>query len=171
VFHAVLSGRRPAERLLARSNPSMEQTFLMVKPDGVQRGLIGTVVARLEAKGLKLVAAKFEMLPEERVMTHYAEHVEKPFFPGLKAYITSGPCFLMVWEGNNVVDITRTMIGATNPAEAAAGTIRGDFALDIGRNVIHGSDAPATAEREIGIHFAAEELVGYTRVDEAQLYE
>jgi nucleoside-diphosphate kinase len=149
----------------------MDRTFLMVKPDGVQRGLIGEVIARFEKKGLKMVAGKFEKLPEERVLEHYAEHVEKPFFPGLKSYIMSGPCFLMVWEGRNVVAITRQMIGATNPAEAAPGTIRGDYALEIGMNVIHGSDSDETAAREIGIHFTAEEIAPYTRIDEAFLYE
>ncbi|MDD3977757.1 nucleoside-diphosphate kinase [Methanomicrobium antiquum] len=149
----------------------MDQTFLMIKPDGVQRGLVGEIVARFEKKGLKLVAAKFESLPEERVMEHYSEHKDKPFFPGLKSYIMSGPCFLMVWEGKNVVSITRQMIGATNPAEALPGTIRGDFALEIGMNVIHGSDSDETAKREIAIHFKKEEITSYERVDEKYLYE
>ncbi|MBO7388644.1 MAG: nucleoside-diphosphate kinase [Methanomicrobium sp.] len=149
----------------------MDRTFLMIKPDGVQRGLVGEIVARFEKKGLKLVAAKFERLPESRVMEHYAEHVSKPFFPGLKSYIMSGPCFLMVWEGKNVVSITRQMIGATNPAEALPGTIRGDFALEIGMNVIHGSDSNETAKREIAIHFKNEEITSYERIDEKVLYE
>lgn len=149
----------------------MDRTFLMIKPDGVQRGLVGEIVARFEKKGLKLVAAKFERIPESRVMEHYAEHVSKPFFPGLKSYIMSGPCFLMVWEGKNVVSITRQMIGATNPAEALPGTIRGDFALEIGMNVIHGSDSNETAKREIAIHFKNEEITSYERIDEKVLYE
>lgn len=149
----------------------MDRTFLMIKPDGVQRGLVGEIIARFEKKGLKMVAGKFETLPEDRVMEHYAEHTEKPFFPGLKAYITSGPCFLMVWEGKDIVSITRQQIGATNPAEAAPGTIRGDFAMEIGMNVIHGSDSDETAAREIAIHFAPEEISSYTRIDEAFLYE
>lgn len=149
----------------------MDRTFLMIKPDGVQRGLVGEIIARFENKGLKLVAAKFERLPESRVMEHYAEHVSKPFFPGLKSYIMSGPCFLMVWEGKNVVSITRQMIGATNPAEALPGTIRGDFALEIGMNVIHGSDSNETAKREIAIHFKNEEITSYERIDEKVLYE
>ena len=149
----------------------MDRTFLMIKPDGVQRGLVGEIVARFEKKGLKLVAAKFECLPESRVMEHYAEHVSKPFFPGLKSYIMSGPCFLMVWEGKNVVSITRQMIGATNPAEALPGTIRGDYALEIGMNVIHGSDSNETAKREIAIHFKKEEITSYERIDEKVLYE
>lgn len=149
----------------------MERTFLMVKPDGVQRGLIGEIISRFERRGFKLVASRFEILPDTRVMEHYAEHLQKSFFPGLKAYITSGPCFLMVWEGKDVVRISREMIGATNPAGAAPGTIRGDYALEIGMNVIHGSDSVATAEREIGIHFRPAELVSYSRIDERYLYE
>ncbi|HWQ66504.1 MAG TPA: nucleoside-diphosphate kinase [Methanospirillum sp.] len=149
----------------------MEQTFLMVKPDGVQRGLIGEIISRFERRGFKLVAARFEKLPDSRVMEHYAEHTSKPFFPGLKAYITSGPCFLMVFEGKNIVKISRDMIGATNPAGSASGTIRGDYALEIGMNVIHGSDSVETAQREISIHFKQEELSAYTRIDEQYLYE
>jgi nucleoside-diphosphate kinase len=149
----------------------MEQTFLMIKPDGVQRGLVGEIISRFERRGFKLVAAKFERLPDARVMEHYAEHVQKPFFPGLKAYITSGPCFLMVFAGKNIVKISRDMIGATNPAGAPPGTIRGDLALEIGMNVIHGSDSVETAAREIAIHFSSEELASYTRIDEQYLYE
>jgi nucleoside-diphosphate kinase len=149
----------------------VDRTFVMVKPDGVQRGLVGGIIARFEAKGLKLAGAKLELLPDGRVTEQYREHLDKPFFPGLKAYIMSGPCFLMVWEGNDVAGIARTLIGATNPAEAAPGTIRGDLALDIGRNVIHGSDSPASAKREIAIHFAPEELVDYKKTDESLLYE
>ncbi|PKL60882.1 MAG: nucleoside-diphosphate kinase [Methanomicrobiales archaeon HGW-Methanomicrobiales-4] len=149
----------------------MEQTFLMVKPDGVQRGLIGEIISRFERRGFKLLAARFECLSESRVMEHYAEHVQKPFFPGLKAYITSGPCFLMVFAGKDIVKISRDMIGSTNPAGAAPGTIRGDYALEIGMNVIHGSDSVETAAKEISIHFKPEELTSYTRIDERYLYE
>lgn len=149
----------------------MDQTFVMVKPDGVARGLIGDVVARLERKGLQLVAARLERLPEKRVMEQYREHLEKPFFPSLRHYITSGPCFLMVWEGRNVVPVVRTLVGATSPAEAAPGTIRGDLAMDIGRNVVHASDSPESARREIGIHFSPDELCSYKRADETFLYE
>jgi nucleoside-diphosphate kinase len=143
----------------------------MIKPDGVQRGLVGEIVSRFEEKGLKLVAARFEKLPEERVTEQYREHLAKPFFPSLKGYIMGGPCFLMVWEGRNVVTIARTLIGATNPQEAAPGTIRGDFGIDIGRNVIHGSDSPQSAAREIKIHFRQNEPVTYTRIDESIIYE
>lgn len=149
----------------------MDRTFVMVKPDGVRRGLIGNIVSRMEAKGLKLVGAKLEPLPEARVTEQYREHLEKPFFPGLKEYIMSGPCFLMVWEARDAAAIARKVIGATNPAEAEPGTIRGDLALDIGRNVVHGSDSPASAEREIAIHFTPGELTDYARADGTLLYE
>ncbi|MDP3397147.1 MAG: nucleoside-diphosphate kinase [Methanoregula sp.] len=149
----------------------MDRSFVMIKPDGVQRGLIGEIVSRLEEKGLKLVAARFEVLPEPRVTEQYKEHLSKPFFPSLKKYIMGGPCFLMVWEGRNVVSIVRKMIGATNPQEATPGTIRGDFGIDIGRNVIHASDAPESAVREIAIHFKPAELFTYTRIDESVIYE
>jgi nucleoside-diphosphate kinase len=149
----------------------MDRTFVMVKPDGVQRGLVGSVVSRLEAKGLKMVAARFERLTEKRVMEQYREHLGKPFFPSLRHYIMSGPCFLMVWEGKDAVPIVRLVVGATNPAEASPGTIRGDLAMDIGRNVVHASDSPESADREIGIHFSPGELISYKRVDEPVLYE
>jgi nucleoside-diphosphate kinase len=149
----------------------MDRSFVMIKPDGVQRGLVGTIVSRLEAKGLKLVAARFENLPETRVTDQYKEHLSKPFFPSLKKYIMGGPVFLMVWEGRNVVPIVRKVIGSTNPAEAAPGTIRGDFGIDIGRNVIHASDSPESAAVEIAIHFKNNEVVSYTRIDESVVYE
>jgi len=149
----------------------VDRTFVMIKPDGVQRGLVGEIVSRFEKKGLKLVAAQFENLPEGRVTEQYQEHLAKPFFPSLKKYIMSGPCFLMVWEGRNVVAIARTLIGATNPQEAAPGTIRGDFGIDIGRNVIHGSDSTQSAAREIGIHFRQDDIVTFTRIDESIIYE
>ena len=149
----------------------MDRTFVMIKPDGVQRGLVGEIVSRLEAKGLKLVAARFEVLPEPQVTEQYKEHLAKPFFPSLKNYIMGGPCFLMVWEGRNVVAIVRKLIGATNPQEALPGTVRGDFGIDIGRNVIHASDAPESAARETAIHFRPAELFTYARIDESVLYE
>jgi nucleoside-diphosphate kinase len=143
----------------------------MVKPDGVQRGLVGEIVARLEAKGLKLVAARLEVLPEKRVTEQYKEHLAKPFFPSLKKFIMGGPCFLMVWEGRDVVPIVRTLVGATNPQEAAPGTVRGDFGIDTGRNIIHASDSPESAAREIALHFRPAELFSYTRIDESVIYE
>ncbi|MCP1663085.1 MAG: nucleoside-diphosphate kinase [Methanocalculus sp. MSAO_Arc1] len=149
----------------------MDRTFVMVKPDGVQRGLIGEIIRRFEKKGLKLAAARFEQLTDARVQEQYREHLEKPFFPGLKAYITSGPVFLMVWKGKNVVPVVRLLVGATNPAEALPGTIRGDFALDIGRNVIHASDSNESADREIAIHFRSDDLVDYAGIAEEMIYE
>ena len=149
-----------------------ERTFVMVKPDGVQRGLIGEIVSRFEERGLKLVAGKFMRIDDDLAREHYAEHVEKPFFEDLSSFITSGPVFAMVWEGNNAIAQVRRMMGETDPAESAPGTIRGDFGLDLGRNVIHGSDTEAgSAEREIDLFFDAEELQEYDRIDETWLYE
>ncbi|MHB9286351.1 nucleoside-diphosphate kinase [Halobacteriales archaeon Cl-PHB] len=149
-----------------------EQTFVMVKPDGVQRGLIGDIVSRFEDRGLKLVAAKFTQLPRELAEDHYGEHEDKPFFDDLVDFITSGPVLAMVWEGQDAVQQVRNMMGETDPAESAPGTIRGDLGLDLGRNVIHGSDTePGSAEREIDLFFDDEELVDYERVDETWLYE
>ena len=149
-----------------------ERTFVMVKPDGVQRGIIGEIVSRFEDRGLKLVAGKFMRIDDELAREHYAEHVDKPFFDDLSAFITSGPVFAMVWEGQDAIAQVRTMMGETDPAESAPGTIRGDFGLDLGRNVIHGSDTEeGSAEREIGLFFDDEELVDYDRIDESWLYE
>lgn len=139
----------------------MERTFLMVKPDGVQRGLIGELVSRFEKKGLKLVAAKFMMITPELAQRHYGEHEGKPFYEPLVAFITSGPVFAMVWEGDNVIALTRAMIGKTNALEAAPGTIRSDYAVHTNFNLIHGSDSPENAEREISIFFGENELVQY----------
>lgn len=143
----------------------------MIKPDGVQRGLVGEILARFEKKGYKIVAAKFGVLDNAIVDKHYEEHLAKPFYPSMKAYITSGPVFRFVLEGDNVIATVRKMNGATNPAEANPGTVRGDYALSIGKNVIHASDAPESAAREIAIHFADSELVSYTKIDECQIYE
>jgi nucleoside-diphosphate kinase len=149
-----------------------ERTFVMVKPDGVQRGLIGEIVSRFEDRGLKLVAGKFMRIDDELAREHYAEHVDKPFFDDLSSFITSGPVFAMVWEGQNAIAQVRTMMGETDPAESAPGTVRGDFGLDLGRNVIHGSDTEeGSAEREIGLFFDEAELHDYERIDETWLYE
>ncbi|AZN40721.1 nucleoside-diphosphate kinase [Paenibacillus albus] len=141
----------------------MERTFLMVKPDGVQRGLIGEIVSRFERKGLKLVAAKFMMITPELAERHYAEHIGKPFYPPLVAFVTSGPVFAMVWQGDNVIGLTRALIGKTDALEAAPGTIRSDFAVHTNFNLIHGSDSPQSAAREIGIFFAPHELIDYNQ--------
>ena len=149
-----------------------ERTFVMVKPDCVQRGLIGEIVSRFEDRGLKLVAGKFMQIDDELAREHYAEHVDKPFFDDLSSFITSGPVFAMVWEGQDAIAQVRTMMGETDPAESAPGTIRGDFGLDLGRNVIHGSDTEeGSAKREIGLFFDDEELHSYDRIDETWLYE
>ncbi|MGM0372396.1 MAG: nucleoside-diphosphate kinase [Halobacteriota archaeon] len=149
-----------------------ERTFVMVKPDGVQRGLIGEIIARFEDRGLKLVGAKLMRIDQALAEEHYAEHTDKPFFEDLTDFITSGPVLAMVWEGQDAIAQVRTMMGATDPAESAPGTIRGDFGLDMGRNVIHGSDTePGSAEREIELFFDDEELEDYERIDEAWLYE
>lgn len=136
----------------------MDKTFLMVKPDGVERQLIGEIVSRFEKKGLQLVGAKLMSIPKEVAETHYGEHKEKPFFGELVDFITSGPVFAMVWQGEQVVDVTRQIIGKTNPKEALPGTIRGDYGLTVGKNIIHGSDSPESAEREINLFFKQEEL-------------
>jgi nucleoside-diphosphate kinase len=137
----------------------MERTFLALKPDAVQRQLTGPVLTRLESKGYKLIGLKLMQVTREQAETHYAEHKDKPFFNGLVAFMTSGPIVAMAWSGTNVVAAMRQLMGATNPQAAAPGTIRGDFAVDLGRNVIHGSDSPASGERELAIFFKPEELL------------
>jgi nucleoside-diphosphate kinase len=141
----------------------MERTYLMVKPDGVQRGLIGEIVSRLERKGLTLIAAKLMLVTREQAERHYAEHRGKDFYEKLLGFITSGPVFAMVWEGEQAVAQARLLIGKTNPLEAAPGTIRGDFGFHTTYNLIHGSDSRENAEREIAIFFGEDELVRYDR--------
>ena len=141
----------------------MERTFLMVKPDGVQRGLIGEIVKRFEQKGFQLVACKLMTVSREMAETHYAEHKGRPYYEELVQFITSGPVLAMVWQGDQVIALARKMIGKTNTLEAEPGTIRGDFAVHTGRNIIHGSDSPENAEREIGIFFRPHEIVSYEK--------
>ncbi|WP_435349625.1 nucleoside-diphosphate kinase [Haloarchaeobius sp. HRN-SO-5] len=150
-----------------------ERTFLMVKPDGVQRGLIGEIISRFEDRGLKLVGAKFMQIDQDLAHEHYGEHEGKPFFDGLVDFITSGPVMAMVWEGDDAVRQARHMMGETDPADSDPGTIRGDFGLDLGRNVIHGSDHedPGSNEREISLFFDEDELVDYEKVDAGWIYE
>ncbi|MFS0822950.1 nucleoside-diphosphate kinase [Bacillus sp. 1P02SD] len=148
----------------------MEKTFLMVKPDGVQRQLIGEIVSRFERKGFQLVGAKLMAVSEDLAGEHYAEHKERPFFGELVEFITSGPVFAMVWQGENVIATARHMMGATNPKDAAPGTIRGDFGVTVGKNVIHGSDSTASAEREIALFFKEEELVDYDKLINNWIY-
>ncbi|HUZ77690.1 MAG TPA: nucleoside-diphosphate kinase [Chloroflexota bacterium] len=138
----------------------MEQTLIIVKPDAVQRGLTGEVLARLERRGLTIAALKLIRVDRELAHRHYAEHQGKPFFDGLVQFITSGPAVAAVIQGSNAIQVVRTTMGATNPVAAAPGTIRGDLALDLDRNIIHGSDSPESATREIALFFRPNELVG-----------
>lgn len=140
---------------------ALERTFLAIKPDGVQRGLVGEIIRRFETKGFTIVGLKFMQVSRELAQQHYDVHREKPFFTGLVEFITSGPVAAMVLEGDGVVAAARKMIGATNPLNAEPGTIRGDFGVNIGRNIIHGSDAVDTAEREIALWFKQEELAAW----------
>lgn len=149
----------------------MEKTFAMIKPDAVQRGLAGTIISRYEAKGLRIAAMKIMQVTDELARQHYAEHVNKPFFPGLLSYITSGQVVALVLEGKNAVAEVRKLNGATNPLEAACGTIRGDFAQEVGRNVVHGSDSVESAAREIAIYFDEKEVLDYEYLPEKWLFE
>ncbi|KAK9362329.1 nucleoside diphosphate kinase [Lipomyces starkeyi] len=139
-----------------------EQTFIAIKPDGVQRGLISPIISRFEQKGYKLVGIKLTQPTKTLLEDHYADLTAKPFFPGLLKYMLSGPVCAMVWEGKDVVKTGRVLLGATNPLAAGPGTIRGDFAIDVGRNVCHGSDSVESAKKEIGLWFKKDELVSYT---------
>jgi nucleoside-diphosphate kinase len=148
-----------------------DRTFVMIKPDGVQRGLVGDIVARFERRGLKIAAMRMLVVSEDLAKKHYEEHAAKPFFPNLVGFIRSGPVVAMVVEGKDAVPIVRSMVGATNPKNSAPGTIRGDFAVDMGRNVIHASDSPESAKREISLYFNNSEIATYKRIDEQWLYE
>ncbi|MGV2620279.1 nucleoside-diphosphate kinase [Halobacillus sp. ACCC02827] len=149
----------------------MQKTFLMVKPDGVQRNLIGDITARFERKGFKLAGAKLMKIPAELAEEHYGEHKEKPFFGELVDFITSGPVFAMVWEGEDIILTARQMMGSTKPSEAAPGTIRGDYGVIVGKNIIHGSDSPESAQREIGLFFKEEEILSYDKDISNWVYE
>ena len=142
---------------------SIEQTLILVKPDGVQRGLSGTIIAKLEARGLKILAIKILNISKEMAMKHYGVHQGKPFFNGLVDFITSGPVIAMVLEGRSAVEMVRSTMGVTDPLKAQPGTIRGDLGLDIGRNIVHGSDSPETATQEIALFFSQDEIVSYER--------
>lgn len=149
----------------------MERTLIIIKPDGVQRALVGPIVTRLERRGLRIVAIKMIHMDEPLARRHYAVHEGKPFYEPLVAYITSGPVVLMVIEGDGVVQMVRQTVGATDPAKAAPGTIRGDFGVTIGRNLIHASDAPETGEQEVALFFEEEELLSYTRDTDRWIFE
>ena len=143
----------------------------MVKPDGVQRGLVGPILTRFEARGLKIVGMKLVQVPAELAQQHYAEHEGKPFYPGLITYITSGPVVALVLEGPNAVSAVRKTVGATKAWEADAGTIRGDFALEVGRNLVHASDAPETGRREVSLWFTDAEQASWDRATDRWIYE
>lgn len=149
----------------------MERTYIMIKPDGVQRGLISEIIGRFEKKGFTLVGLKMLAVSRELAESHYAVHRERPFFKGLVDFITSGPVVAMVWEGEGVIASARKIIGATNPLTAEPGTIRGDYGVTIGRNIIHGSDAPETAQAEIALWFGDAELVSWEPTMKGWLYE
>ncbi|MGS0763225.1 nucleoside-diphosphate kinase [Syntrophomonas curvata] len=141
----------------------MERTFTMIKPDGVQKGLVGEIIGRIERKGFKLRGLKIMAISPELAGKHYAEHQDKPFFGELVDFITSGPVVAMVWEGPGVIAAMRTLMGKTSPSEALPGTIRGDLAVSTSQNIIHGSDSPESAQREIGLFFSPEEILEYKR--------
>jgi nucleoside-diphosphate kinase len=149
----------------------MERTLVLVKPDGVQRGLVGEIISRLERTGLKLVALKMLRMDKKMAKKHYAIHQGKPFFEGLVKFITSSPLIAAVFEGENAVEVVRKTMGATDPVKATPGTIRGDLALDIGRNVVHGSDSLENAEKEIALFFSPKEIVSYKRQVEPWIKE
>ena len=140
-----------------------ERTLVLLKPDAVQRGLVGTIISRLEGRGLLLAAMKLLHMDQALASRHYEAHVERPFFPGLVDFITSGPLVAMVLQGPNAVEMVRNTMGATNPIQSAPGTIRGDLATDIGRNLVHGSDSLEAAQREIALFFEESEIVDYGR--------
>jgi len=152
------------------ADPKMERTFIAVKPDGVQRGLVGEIIKRFEQRGYKMVAGKLMWASKEHLEKHYADLSSKSFFPGLVQYMNSGPVFAMVWEGKDVVKNGRAMLGATNPKDSLPGTIRGDFCIDVGRNICHGSDAVDSANKEIELWFGSE-LNEYNLVTKPWIYE
>ncbi|XP_055702799.1 nucleoside diphosphate kinase [Phlebotomus papatasi] len=157
--------------IIDRMSGNKERTFIMVKPDGVQRGIVGKIIKRFEQKGFKLVALKFTWASKELLEKHYADLSSRPFFPGLVTYMNSGPVVPMVWEGLNVVKTGRQMLGATNPADSAPGTIRGDLCIQVGRNIIHGSDSVESANKEIALWFTDKELVSWAPASENWVYE
>ncbi len=149
----------------------MERTLVLIKPDGVQRSLIGEVISRLERRGLKLVAMKLMQVDEDLARRHYGEHAQRPFFPGLVEFITSAPVVAMVWDAENAVEVVRNTMGDTQPSNSPLGTIRGDLALDIGRNLVHGSDSLESAKREIGLFFNPEDILEYERSNDDWIKE
>ncbi|KAL8573431.1 Nucleoside diphosphate kinase B [Nucella lapillus] len=156
---------------LKMEDKNAERTFIAIKPDGVQRGLIGEITKRFENRGYKLVAAKLCKPGEDHLKKHYADLSSKGFFAGLVKYMNSGPIFAMVWEGKEAVKMGRKMLGETNPQESLPGTIRGDFCIEVGRNICHGSDSVESAKKEIGLWFKPEELTSYESATKSWIYE
>ncbi|XP_025417240.1 nucleoside diphosphate kinase-like isoform X1 [Sipha flava] len=156
---------------LVMGDPNAERTFIMIKPDGVQRGLVGKIIKRFETKGFKLVAMKFLWPSEELLKNHYADLAGKSFFPGLIKYMASGPVVAMVWEGLDAVKTGRFILGATDPKNSNPGTIRGDLCIQVGRNIIHGSDAVESANKEIALWFTEKEVVPWTKTVDTWIYE
>lgn len=150
---------------------AVERTFVAVKPDGVQRGVIGEIINRFERRGLKVIGLKLMQVSKERAEKHYGEHKGKPFYEGLVGYITSGPIVAMVLEGKNAVALSRNVIGATDPKNASPGSIRGDLAAEIGRNLVHGSDSPENGTREVSIFFSDDELSSWERSTDRWIWE
>ncbi len=149
----------------------MERTLIIIKPDAVQRGLTGRIITRFERRGLRIAATKLIHIDEALAQRHYAIHEGKPFYEPLIAYITSSPVVVMVLEGNDAIEIARRTMGATNPAEATPGTIRADFGLEVGRNLVHGSDGPDTAAFEVSLFFDEEEILSYERNNDPWIFE
>jgi len=151
--------------------PNKERTFIMIKPDGVHRGIVGDIIKRFEAKGFKLVAMKFMWADKELLEKHYADLSSRPFFNGLVKYMSSGPVVPMVWEGKNMVKTGRIMLGETDPAKSNPGTIRGDFCIEVGRNICHGSDSVESAKKEIALWFGPDHVVDWDKADHSWVYE
>ncbi|KAL8690479.1 MAG: hypothetical protein Q9224_004397 [Gallowayella concinna] len=163
--------RARQEKEQASHNMANERTFIAIKPDGVQRGLVGDIISKFEKRGYKLAAIKMVTPSKEHLEEHYKDLSEKPFFKGLVTYMLSGPIVAMVWEGRDAVKTGRTLLGATNPLQSAPGTIRGDYAIDVGRNVCHGSDSVETAKNEIDLWFGKGEVIEYKNAQFDWIYE
>lgn len=149
----------------------MERTLVLVKPDGVQRGLVGEIISRFERRGLKLAAMKLIKVDDALARRHYAEHVDRPFFGSLVEFITSAPVAAMVWEADKAVEVVRNTMGSTSPASSPPGTVRGDLGVDIGRNLVHGSDSVESAAREVALFFKPEEILDYSRSNDPWIAE
>ncbi|CAM9209826.1 unnamed protein product [Choristocarpus tenellus] len=169
--HAVATPTHVRKMASVPTMSSTERSYIMIKPDGVQRGIVGTIISRFEQRGYKLAAMKLKQANEDLLRQHYKDLVEKPFFPKLLSYMISGPVVCMAWEGKDVVSMGRKMLGATDPTKSEPGTIRGDFSLEVGRNICHGSDSVESAEREIALWFDGSELTDYKLAMHDWIYE